>query len=67
MIELVLVYCLATADDRCVERRQPFEGMGAMACTVEAQKVATEYLETHHEWVLRGWRCVKDGPHQVPA
>ena len=38
-----------------------------MACTVEAQKVATEFLEVHPDWRLKGWRCEKDRPPQEPA
>jgi hypothetical protein len=68
MIELVLVYCLAAAPDQCVERRLPFDpGISAMACTMEAQRVASEFLETHREWLLRGWRCEKDRPPQGAA
>ena len=68
MIELVLVYCLSTAPDRCTEQR---EQLGANAtpleCTMSAQQHAQEYLELNPKYRLSAWRCEVDKPRQQPA
>ena len=64
MIELVIVYCLSAAPDRCVERRTEMENSGPMACTMTAQTLAQQYLATHPAYRMSGWRC---GPPQEPA
>ncbi len=44
MIELVLVYCLSTAPDRRMERREVRAGGSPIECTMKAQAIAQEYV-----------------------
>ena len=68
MIELVLVYCLLDAPDRCVERRETLDGStSALQCTIEAQQYARAYLEGHPKYRLARWRCEIDKPVEKPA
>ena len=68
MIELVLVYCLLDAPDRCIERREAMNGpSGALQCTISAQEHAQAYLEAHPKYRLAGWRCEVDKPAEKPA
>lgn len=68
MIELVLVYCLNTSPDRCLERREALvEPVDMMSCTVRAQSVAQEYLVTHPLYRLSRFRCERDHPAESPA
>jgi hypothetical protein len=68
MIELVLIYCLADAPDRCVEKREPVDpGQSATVCIVGAQTYADEYLRSHPDYRLKGWRCEQGKPPESPA
>ncbi len=68
MIELVLVYCLSTAPDRCMERREVREQVGSpIECTMKAQTIAQEYVVEHPRYRLMGWRCEVDKPRENPA
>ena len=68
MIELVIVYCLATDSARCMEKRVPMEDFPTpAACTMGAQQRAQEYLVAHPKYTLKSWRCEMDVPHQQPA
>ncbi len=68
MIELVLVYCLATSPDRCLERREPLEPpMSLIACSLSAQTMALDYVRSHPAYRLKGWRCEIDKPRESPA
>ncbi len=65
MIELVLVFCLATDSSQCIEQRPIFEEpLSGMACMMNAQRMALQYVADHPGWQLSGWRCEKDKPHQ---
>jgi hypothetical protein len=58
MIELVLVFCLISHGDTCMERRVPFdEEPNAMQCMMNAQNRAQQFLRLHPQWRLAGWRC----------
>ena len=68
MIDLVLVYCLAAAPDRCLERRQPLDPTANLIqCTMSAQVSAQDYLRSHPAYQLRRWRCEMDKPRESPA
>ena len=68
MIDLVLIYCLNTAPDRCLERRQPLEAAANLIqCTLGAQTMAQDYLLTHPTYSLHSWRCEMDKPRESPA
>jgi hypothetical protein len=65
MIELVIIYCLATDQKNCVEKRNPFDSFGdPVACMVSAQMYAQQYLEEHPKWRLARWKCEVDVPDQ---
>jgi hypothetical protein len=64
MIEMVLVYCLTAQPNKCTEQRPVFEEpLSGMACMINAQKIALQYVEEHREWQLARWRCEIDKPH----
>ena len=68
MIELVIVYCLASDGNTCRETRLPMEDFPTpAACTVGAQPRALQYLAEHPKYTLRSWRCEIDMPRQRPA
>ena len=68
MIELVLVYCLATEPDRCLERREVREQVGSpIECALKAQTTGQSYVVSHPNYRLSGWRCEVDRPREVPA
>jgi len=68
MIELVIVYCLATEPTRCVEKRDPAADYGdPLACMVSAQLSAQAYLDEHPKWHLSRWKCEVNVPKQVPS
>jgi hypothetical protein len=68
MIELVLVYCLVADAKSCMEQRPVFEEpLSGMACMINAQRMALQYVAEHPEWQLSGWRCEKDKPRQDRA
>ena len=55
MITLILLVCLAGSTDVCKEEAPPTpEGF---YCAVQGQFIASEWIEEHPAWVLRGWRC----------
>lgn len=66
-MELVLVYCLSTEPDRCTERRENLEEASSLECMMRAQNLAQAYLAVHPAHQLRGWRCEKDKPQELPA
>ena len=68
MIELVLVYCLNAAPDRCLERREAMdEPANMISCSMRAQSYAQEYLELHPTYRLARYRCEMDKPRESPA
>ena len=68
MIELVLVYCLSSTLDRCMEPREVREPVGnPIQCAIRAQTIAQEYVAEHPRFRLSGWRCEVDKPQERPA
>ncbi|MEJ0047041.1 MAG: hypothetical protein WDN04_13700 [Rhodospirillales bacterium] len=58
MIELVLVFCLISDGNACIERRPTLDpAAGPMACLTEAQPIAAAYLAEHPKYRLSTWRC----------
>lgn len=66
MTALVLVFCLQSAPSSCVEQR-PLEEMAPLACMVQAQVYAANWLSEHPKWMLSRWRCEQNIPRQQPA
>ena len=54
---LVLVYCMSGQPDQCVERPEPIEG-GLMACQIQAQQMAQDWLAWHPKYALAKFRCM---------
>ncbi len=68
MIVLVIVYCLASDANRCIEKRLPMENFSTPAgCTMAGQQRAQEYLATHPEYRMKSFRCEMDVPRQQHA
>lgn len=68
MIELVIVYCLATDTKSCIEKRVPMEDFSSpAACSMAGQQRAQSYLAEHPNYVLKRYRCEVNVPHQQPA
>ncbi len=68
MIQLVLVYCLMPDNAACVEKRPMVEEpMSAMACMVQAQPMASDFLRSHPKYHLASWRCEIDKPVEKQA
>ncbi len=68
MIELVIVYCLASDTNSCIDKRVPLEDFASpAACTTVAQQRAQEYLAEHPKYTLKSWRCEVNVPRQAPA
>ena len=68
MIELVLIYCLASDAERCMERREMVgRDLSPIECIVQAQTVGQEWVGGHPQWRLSGWRCERDVPRQTPT
>jgi hypothetical protein len=68
MIELVIVYCLSTDTNICVEKRVPMEDFPSpAACVMGAQQRAQDYLAAHPKYMMKTWRCEVDVPRQQPT
>ena len=66
MTSLILLVCLAASPAVCREEYPPVEVDSGVACLVEGQMIAAEWLEEHPKWTLKGWRC-KFGPREKAA
>ncbi len=66
MTSLILLVCLAASPAVCREEYPPVEVDSGVACLVEGQMIAAEWLEEHPKWALKGWRC-KFGPREKAA
>jgi hypothetical protein len=62
MVSLILVVCLAAAPDVCREERPPIEPVSGLSCVMEGQQFASQWLEEHPKWALKGWRCNAAAP-----
>jgi hypothetical protein len=58
MFELVVIYCLISEPDRCVERRTALEdAVSAFECAMDGQREAIRYLSIHPDWRLSRFTC----------
>ncbi len=68
MVQLVLVYCLMADAKSCVERRPVSEfPLTPMACMVNAQPEAANYLREHPAYQLTSFRCEINKPVEKQA
>ena len=63
MVTLVLVVCLSLSPTSCHEETPPVDVASPMACLVQGQQIAAEWVEEHPKWRINGWRC-KIGPRE---
>jgi hypothetical protein len=63
MVHLVLTFCMLAWQTHCTEER-PIEDMSLMACMVQGQQVAQEWLADHPKWMLQRWRCEQNVPRE---
>lgn len=64
MVQLVLVFCLAGAPASCQEQRPVYDELSLIACLVQGQQLAQEWLSDHPKWLLSRWRCEQNVPRQ---
>jgi hypothetical protein len=57
MIELVLIVCLAAAQESCREERPGFAGLSMVSCVSQGQMLAARWLSEHPALTLTRWRC----------
>jgi hypothetical protein len=67
MVHLVLTLCLMASQQQCRDERPLLEGMSVMACMMQGQQIAQEWLEDHPKWMLSRWRCESNVPREVPS
>ena len=68
MIELVLMYCLSSDPNACIQPREVREPMGSpIECAMRAQTLAQQFVIAHPRYRLSGWRCEVDKPREFPA
>ena len=59
MLELILLVCLASDPTSCRDERPPIDLLMPMACMLQGQQIAAEWLEDHPKLVLKSYRCAK--------
>ena len=64
MITLVLIVCLSSTPNVCHEERPLVDVATPMACMVQGQQIAAEWVEDHPKWQLTGWRCLIGRPEK---
>lgn len=58
MVQLVMVFCLATNGASCIEQRPMLEDIASpMGCMTAAQPLAAEFVRDHPGFRLASWRC----------
>ena len=63
MITLVLIVCLSATPNVCHEERPPIDAVSPMACMVQGEAIAAEWVDEHPKYQLTGWRC-QFGPRE---
>jgi hypothetical protein len=51
----------------CSDERPVLEDMNPMACVVEGQQVAAEWVADDPKWMLARWRCEQGVTHDIPS
>ena len=68
MVHLVLVFCLVSDGDVCLERRPVSEALSSLpGCVVTAQPTAAQFLREHSAYRLASWRCEVGRPPERAA
>ncbi|MFC7703372.1 hypothetical protein ACFQXB_04085 [Plastorhodobacter daqingensis] len=57
MIELVFVVCLSASPQNCEERSLLYSDMSPAACSMRAQPVLADWINSHPRWTIAGWKC----------
>ena len=64
MVSLIRIVCLSATREIRREGRPPVEDVSATSCMLQGQQRASEWLDEHPKWALRGWRCKFGPPEQ---
>lgn len=64
LIALVMVVCLALSPSECREERPALEMRSVMACAMQGQMVAAQWIAQHPSFTLNRWRCEVNVPRQ---
>lgn len=68
MIQLVLIYCLASHPGVCQEQRPvPEQPLSLMGCMVAGPRLGAAWTANHPKWRLSGWRCRGAGREETHA
>jgi hypothetical protein len=57
MMSLILVVCLSASPTVCREEQPPLGAVNGASCMIQGQLLATQWLDEHPKWALKGWRC----------
>jgi hypothetical protein len=60
---LIMVVCLVVSPTNCHDE-QPIQAPNMMACLIDGQQVASEWLDDHPKWMLKGYRCRLGPPEE---
>lgn len=67
MVHIVLTFCMMAWQTHCTEERPPIQDLSLMACMIQGQQVAQDWLIDHPKWMLKGWWCEHNVPREVPS
>jgi hypothetical protein len=68
VVQLVIIYCLASDAMSCIEKRpQPEFPITAMECMISAQPIAADFLREHPSYTLNSFRCEINKPDEKQA
>jgi hypothetical protein len=65
MVSLILVVCLTATPDVRREERPPIDVVSGASCMIRGQQLASQWLNEHPKWVLRGWQCKFGAPEKA--
>lgn len=57
MLTLILTVCLTAHPGACEDVTPLVDPMRPMACMIQGQQIAAEWIAEHPKWTLTGFRC----------
>jgi hypothetical protein len=68
VVQLVIIYCLASDALSCIEKRPvPEIPFSTMECIMSAQPIAADFLRDHPGYTLSSFRCEINKPDEKQA
>jgi hypothetical protein len=68
MIDLVVLVCLISAPDYCIERRIPApHGTGIVGCMTGLAPMLAQLVAADPSWQVKRWRCEMARPGDARA